>query len=970
MHHKNLYTSFLSTKHVNLFRLKYTKLYSNHVKDSQDVIKDENKNKYTGTVILPQTKFTLRLNGKKRVDKDKYLLEKCGFLDLYRWQRKNLVGPDFVLHDGPPYANGDPHMGHAINKILKDITLRSKVIKGQRVHYVPGWDCHGLPIELKAIENFNIKDKTADPLEIRRKAREYAKNAIKKQREVFASWGVMADWEESGCYFTNQVSYIKNQLQQFINLYEKGLIFRDFKPVHWSPVSRTALAEAELVYNEQHESKCAIIRLQVCNLPKKLETFNNKTVYALTWTTTPWTLVANQALAFCSNSKYSLTEDVYGNLYIIAEPLVKDIELKIGHLKPVTTIDGNELIGATYLHPITKTNQPFLAGEHVTMKLGTGLVHTAPAHGPEDFLLALEHNIPIVSVVDGSGQYTEAAGPEFFGLKVLSEGTEKVLQHINRDVLLVETLKHSYPYDWRAKEPIIIRASQQWFIDINSIKETALESLDNIQLFPINNRTSFLNALSAQVTKRPYWCISRQRSWGTPIPVLYFKDTEKIFTNREWVNRICELIEKHTVDCWWKFSVEELVGEEILNKFNLDKNNLKKGEDILDIWFDSGISWSMVLPEKKADLYLEGQDQFAGWFQSSLLTSIALQGCSPYRALFVHGFAVDENASKMSKSQGNVIHPDDITKGGTNSKEKIYGVDTLRWWVGSHACQHTQVFVTEETLQESKESVQRIRAVLRFLLGTLHPRMESVTEPKFLHLDKNMLYRLYHYNKQIQNFYESYQYHNVCKLVKNFIKNDVSSMYCHFNKDKLYCDAITSPYRVATIEVIDATLNVILRSISPIVPHLAEEVWLHYTENLEYIPLHQTKYTIPDTWNQSETVEYVEAALRLRSKVNKLATKNTWELIATITSTKQDYKLLSILQEEKQSAVSELCDILQVSQVILIEDDTLTETQVHLNPIEKQLCKRCRRHPEILGAQICERCANILDTKASITVCQ
>lgn len=965
MQHNNLYTSITLIKHTNYFFFKYTKLNNSHLRYLQNVVKDKINEEYKSTITLPRTNFKLQLNGKERVDMDKYLLEKCGFLDLYNWQRNNLKGPDFILHDGPPYANGDPHMGHAINKILKDITLRSKIMKGQRVHYVPGWDCHGLPIELKAAVNFTSKNETVNSLEIRRKAHKYAINAIKKQREVFTSWGIMADWKESGCYFTNQVSYVQNQLQQFLNLYEKGLIFRDFKPVYWSPASRTALAEAELEYNEQHESKCAIIRFQVFNLPWKLKEFSNRSVYALIWTTTPWTLIANQALAFCSNSTYCLVEDINGNLYIIAEPLMTNIELKLGHLKPVTTINGNELSDATYLHPITKKVQPFLAGKHVTMELGTGLVHIAPAHGPKDFLLALEHNIPVLSTVDYKGQYTEIAGPEFSGLEVLTEGTEKVLQYINRDVLFVEFIKHSYPYDWRAKEPVIIRASQQWFIDINSIKERALESLNNIKLFPENNRSSFLNALSTQIMKRPYWCISRQRSWGTPIPVLYFKSTEKVFINREWVNRICELIEKHTLDCWWEFSIEELVGQEILNKFNLDKNDLKKSEDIMDIWLDSGLSWSIVLPEQKADLYMEGQDQFTGWFQSSLLTSIALQDCPPYSSLFVHGFAIDENACKMSKSQGNVIHPNDITKGNINSGKNVYGVDTLRWWVGNHTCQHIQIHVTKEILQESKETVQKIRSVLRFLLGVLHLHMETIVEPKFSHLDKNMLHRLFHYNKQIQHFYETYQYHNVCKLVKNFIANDVSSIYCHLSKDRLYCDAVTSPYRAAAIKVIDSILNVILRSISPILPHLAEEVWLHCSKDLEYVPLHHTKYTIPDTWNQPQTVKYIETALSLKSKINKLVTKNTWKFAAEIKCTRQDYMLLSALQEEKQSTTSELCDILQVSQIILTENDTLTETQLYLNPIEKQLCKRCRRHSEMHGTNICERCINILSMKES-----
>ncbi|XP_046743314.1 isoleucine--tRNA ligase, mitochondrial [Diprion similis] len=944
------------TKNILSYNTK--SLLLRYVQTSENV----NAKKYTASILLPQTKFPSRINGKKRVEMDKYLLEKCGFSELYSWQRSNLCEPDFVLHDGPPYANGNLHMGHAINKILKDITIRSKIIRGQRVHFVPGWDCHGLPIEMKALISLKENERKLTPVEIRQKAQKYANETILKQRDVFMSWGIMADWKESGCYFTHHTSYVTNQLRQFITLYEKDLVNRDFKPVYWSPSSRTALAESELEYNAQHISKTATIRLLLDVLPPALESLKGRPVYALTWTTTPWTLVANQAIAFAEDVKYCAAEDSEMNFYIVAENLLNEIQEKIGVLKPLITITGTELRGGRYVQPLTGLSSPFVPGSHVTTEKGTGLVHIAPGHGMDDFLIGLANKLPVLSFVDENGCYTADAGSDFVGLHVLNEGGKAILNKIQSNVVHTENYQHSYPYDWRTKTPVIVRASKQWFIKTNALKQQALDSLQNVSVYPASNSTSSINGLTQQVKMRPYWCISRQRVWGTPIPVLYYRDSGDIITNRDWIERLCHLMGKYGLDCWWELPIEKLAGKKLLRELEVDASELERGQDILDIWFDSGISWSTVLPDGKADLYLEGIDQFTGWFQSSLLTSIALQGAAPYKSLFAHGFAVDDKGHKMSKSLGNVIDPEEVTQGGEDLKKKpAYGVDTLRWWVASHGTQHTLVPVTEKLLKGSAESVQKLRLIFRFLLGALHPYpCDTPIEPEYHYLDKYLLHQLYHYDKRIETLYSNYEYHNACKVITHFVANTVSALYCHLVKDRLYCNSINSSHRAGAVDIISEILAVLTRSLAPILPHLAEEVWLHHPDNLASVPLFHSAHKLPTDWDQPSIAKMIESALNIKAAVTRLATINTWELAATITLNPAEYSVIRALQKDESSETSQLCELFQLSAITLTEKDGIQDAVIDLKPIRKSLCARCYRYPEPQPGKLCARCDDIL----------
>ncbi|XP_018570506.1 isoleucine--tRNA ligase, mitochondrial [Anoplophora glabripennis] len=826
--------------------------------------KNVSKNKiYSSTVLLPKTNFPLRLENKKLVERDEYIYKATEFENLYSWQRSHLYEPEFVLHDGPPYANGQPHMGHAINKILKDTILRYHILNGNKVHYVPGWDCHGLPIELKAVSNSS----GMDAIEVRLKARNFASKTVKEQRAVFKSWGVIGDYKNA--YMTFRPEYVKIQLRLFYKLYKKNLIYRDIKPIYWSSSARTALAEAELEYNESHKSPSAYVRFKVKDIPK-LKTLKDKQVYAIIWTTTPWTLPSNQALCYNETLSYSLVkkpDPLDTDIYIIATDLLESVSSVLNcDFQLLNVLSGDLLAGATYTHPIYREKVlPFLNGPHATATKGTGLVHTAPAHGPDDFIVALNNRMSVVDMVNEEGCYRSEAGSELEGKYVLSEGTEKVLELIKPDLMNLGEITHSYPYDWRTKKPVIIKASRQWFIDTNAIKGRALELLEDVKIVPHDKSEKYKKNLMTQIQKRPYWCISRQRKWGVPIPVFYNKDTSEIIINEDTTDHLCNLLEQHGTDFWWKLDMKHLLPE---NLCSTPPELIEKGEDIMDIWFDSGISWAVALEgEKVADLYLEGVDQFTGWFQSSLLTSVALRDKAPYKTVYVHGFAVDENGVKMSKSLGNVVDPAEIT-GGKKGK-KPYGVDTLRWWVACHANQASLAHVSPTALQSSAEEVQKIRSVLRFALGTLADYQQSENDGNnLLLIDKYMLHLLYQFHKQVTEAANEYQFHKVSHAVINLLTNEVSALYYMAIKDRLYCDGVDSTTRRAAQYTLTQIFEIVTRSIAPIVPHLAEEMYLHLPQREK--TYFRSAHAIPASeWEDEGVNGLMRTILRIKRDVNK-----------------------------------------------------------------------------------------------------
>ncbi|XP_016926678.4 isoleucine--tRNA ligase, mitochondrial [Drosophila suzukii] len=933
------------------FRLGY-RLYS--VKAAKKDAK-----RYTDTINLPKTKFPNRLSSAKREEQERLILEKKIAVS-YEYQEQHLAGkgePTFVLHDGPPYANGQLHMGHAVNKILKDITLRQRVVHGQQVNYIPGWDCHGLPIELKATSTAPGQN----ALEIRKKSRSFALEAIKSQKDEFSSWGILANWQKDNIYMTFQPEFIVNQLKMFHNLYEKGLVYRDLKPVYWSPSSRTALAEAELEYDPNHISPSVYVRFA---LNPNAFGEQNKKVFALVWTTTPWTLPSNQAICYNASLEYvlvRLSDHKPDELYLLASALVADFEANT-QLKcdVVQTVNGNSLDKLSYKHPIDKeqSNLPFFDASHVQDSKGTGLVHTAPAHGPEDFLVSLTKKIPVKCLVNEEGIYTKEA-PEFLrGKSVLEQGNPLVLEYITNDVICSTTMEHSYPIDWRTKQPVIIRASEQWFINTEKLKSSAADALEKVEIYPRTNAEASKKALLTQLQKRPYWCISRQRAWGVPIPVFYSRETGKVVLNSALINHLCDLLRQEgSIDFWWAKSVDELVPSNILNELGYKAEDLVKGSDILDIWFDSGSTWSAVLKnDKVADLYLEGYDQFTGWFQSSLLMSIAARGTAPYKALFVHGFTVDEKGHKMSKSLGNVISPKHITK--------KYGTDALRWWVASHGTQHMSITVSDKLLQQAAENLSKVRGTLRYLKGVIGERQTDKELPTTFdqsYLNRFLLSQLVEFESEVEHLYKAYEYNRVVACVQNFLANQVSAIYVHLIKDRLYCG--DDQELLAIRQTLTQCYEQLCKSLWPIVPFLVEESWSYY--DVEGGAFHQHKIQAKPEWKGSDSTEVVNAALDVKRLINQQAGEvNTWHLAVTIKGSKLD--LLQKLQNTLGESVrnSELCEILQVGSVTLLQSDN-HDLEIALTTLQTSLCPRCRRYSleNNEDQETCQRCSEVLEAR-------
>mgnify|MGYP000223530775 FL=1 len=631
---------------------------------------------YKDTVNLPKTDFNMRANAIKR---EPELQQFWAEQTIYERLSQTNPGEIFVLHDGPPYANGSLHMGHAMNKVLKDIINKYQLLQGRKVRYVPGWDCHGLPIELKVLQAMKLEDRQQlTPIKLRRKAKKFALKTVEQQSKGFQRYGVWGDWENP--YLTLNPKYEAAQIGVFGQMVLKGYIYRGLKPVHWSPSSKTALAEAELEYPEGHTSPSIYAAFPMTKaapgIKEILDPFLPNLGVAI-WTTTPWTIPGNLAVAVNPELTYAVVEGGsqtnQSQFLLVAADLVEKLSTTLETpLTVKTTVKGEALENCTYQHPLfERESKIVIGGDYITTESGTGLVHTAPGHGQEDYGVGQRYGLPILSPVDADGKFTAEAG-QFAGLNVLKDGNPAIIEALNTAGSLLKEVPyvHKYPYDWRTKKPTIFRATEQWFASVEGFRDEAINAIASVKWIPAQGQ----NRITPMVADRSDWCISRQRSWGVPIPVFYDEETNEPLLNEETIGYVQGIIAEKGSDAWWELSVEELLPESYRN----NGKTYRKGNDTMDVWFDSGSSWAAVAEQREelrypVDIYLEGSDQHRGWFQSSLLTSVASNGYAPYKTVLTHGFVLDDQGRKMSKSLGNILEPAIIIEeiGRASCRERV-----------------------------------------------------------------------------------------------------------------------------------------------------------------------------------------------------------------------------------------------------------------------------------------------------------
>ena len=815
------------------------------------------------TLHLPKSAFPARALVK---DRPKYI-QRCTD-DLYTWQRSRQILKTFTLHDGPPYANGELHIGHALNKILKDIICRSR-LADHRVDWRPGWDCHGLPIELKALQQQGERA-SSNAVDVRAAARRLAAKTVHDQKQTFRKWGIMADWESA--WTTMDRDFEIKQMGVFKAMASKGLIYRRFKPVFWSPASRTALAEAELEYHDDHISTAAFVKYPLVMASKSFSTnleFPLSTVSAVIWTTTPWTLPANRAIGFNREIDYTIAESSEHGRLLIASSRLSELEHHLNeNLRISTSMDGEDLSSMSYEDEIfgsKRDPRPFLHADFVSETSGSGLVHLAPGHGTEDYELCSKYDgITAFAPVDDNGDFTAGAFPRnpetLLGLDILGAGQEVVLSLLNdRRLLLAQhQYTHNYPYDWRSKQPVIIRATEQWFADVGNIREDALGALDTVTFYPPSSKTR----LEAFIKNRSEWCISRQRAWGVPIPVLYKSKTKEVLCSADSIDHIISVVKQRGIDAWWTDEDTDPSWTPPSLRNSDGGSQYSRGKDTMDVWFDSGTSWTQTnngkdMDRHVADCYIEGSDQHRGWFQSSLLTCVAnqaklpqdakedqIQAKAPFTDLITHGFTLDQDGRKMSKSVGNVVSPDEIMEGTLlptvkrklNGKlidvQESMGPDALRLWAAS--CDYTSdVKISQRVLQAIHGNISKYRVTFKLILGILDDFDPALyVSPQNLGMiHQIVLWRLDAVNSSVQDHYQSFEFSRAVNEITKFIVNDLSSSYFEWIKDAAYCGSAGERLEVqSTLFQIHRHLQQML---APIMPLLIEETWEYTPEQIK-----------------------------------------------------------------------------------------------------------------------------------------
>ncbi|KAI0071530.1 isoleucyl-tRNA synthetase [Panus rudis PR-1116 ss-1] len=976
---------------------------------------------YGSTVHLPQTSFPMR-NDPSKDEK----LRKRTTSDLYKWQWENAKGPLFVLHDGPPYANGDIHIGHALNKIIKDIINRFNLSTGKRVHYIPGWDCHGLPIENKVLKELGKELHEVTPVTIRAEAEKYAKSQVASQLGQFRELGIMADWSPEFTYRTMDHEYEMRQLQIFQEMVKRGLIYRHYRPVHYSPSSRSALAEAELEYKDKHKSYAVFVsynldtsqRDGISQTMRSVIEGSQGSVQLLVFTTTPWTLSANMGIAVNSEMTYvalSSSSDPTKGITIVAKDrldYLKDILVDMSLDTTVSEFPGSELAGAHY-HPLFHSLNPAQASlqivpsDHVTPDTGTGLVHCAPAHGQEDYhlfhslgLIPASSPNSILCHVDGLGCFKpdvaevvgEEAAKELVGKSVLDEGGKAMMMLLKRVGVVRKDMpyRHRYPYDWKTDKPVIVMATSQWFANLEAIKEDAIAALQKVQFVPEQSR----NRLESHVRQRSEWCISRQRVWGVPIPALYHLPTNRAILTPSSLSHILSILQQKGTRYWWDGPVEEFVPAELKVEGENVEECWKKGTDTMDVWFDSGTSWSMLRGVREretgkplADVCLEGSDQHRGWFQSQLLTAISTwsggqakdgeKPRSPYGTLLTHGMVVDENGRKMSKSLGNIITPKTVIYGGKNkATEPAYGAETLRLWVAS--VDYTgEMSIGTKVLARTAETHRKIRNTLRFCLGSLEdrrlPEESKVSKEEMGLVSRYVMHRLYVLEQDSRKAYEAYDFPRVIAALSQFLYDTLSSLYITITKDALYVERKDSLARREVLTVLDQVLETLNSIIAPILPHLAEEVHqtLHREDEQVRSVFAKPWSLVSPEWYEPQVEEEMKPLLELRKNVKTSleearkagtipsALAAEVDLVVPANPSSKKPILAAILDGPERDRLDKL---LCVSAVNVVKSDSRGDdlVDIQIRPSSKVKCPRCYLHTREPEEKLCKRCTEVL----------
>lgn len=912
---------------------------------------------YKDTLLLPVTDFAMRGNLPQNEPARYAKWDKNRVYDKMKKARQN-ASASFNIHDGPPYANGHLHIGHALNKILKDIIVKTHYFFGESIRFTPGWDCHGLPIEQQVEMKLGDKKKSMSTAAIRSECRDWASEFVEIQKAEFKSLGVIGDWEDP--YMTMKFKFETNIYRTLCEVAKKGLLIERSKPVFWSWAAKSALAEAEVEYADK-EDYSLYVAFELSKLASKA--IGVEDAKAVIWTTTPWTLVANQAISLNPNEIYCITKEKL----IFAKPLLEVLVAQgITSGEIISEFNSQKLENLHAINPLNDRESKFILGEHVLMDGGTGLVHTAPGHGEDDYFASLRYGIEVIMPVDEAGLYDETLKhngllpadvvDEFIGMHIF-KANEKIIELLGDAVVKVSKFTHSYPFCWRTHKPVIYRATKQWFIAMDepklsgkTLRQTALEALNSVKFYP----EAGIKRISSMIENRPDWCISRQRDWGVPIAFFRIKSTKEVIFDSEILDHIAKIFDEKGADAWWSMSIDELLPNGC--KFKADE--LEKVSDILDVWFDSGSTWNAVLNsgdydagEYSASMYLEGSDQHRGWFQSSLLLSCAVNEKAPYKSVLTHGFTVDKNGEKMSKSKGNVIAPDAVAK--------EFGVEILRLWV-SLSDYSSDLKIGNDILKQVAEQYRKIRNTIRFLLANISDLKEFNYE--FGLLDRWILGKASACFNEVSSCFKNYEYSKGFNILLNFLSGDLSGIYLDICKDRLYCDAANSTKRASSQTAMALITKALLPLIAPTLTYTVDEV-------MEYAPS-----IIKD--GKSDVFDLVYEPIKFDSVIDDTLLRESKEKFnEIIDNLKKDKLIKATLELEIQTSSDsilaldkdEVADWYMVSNfgVFRVDSDILAEFVVGDNRFvvarsAKFKCPRCWKFSAQSDECLCPRCAEVM----------